>query len=197
MSGKSKRGIGYGKRRIKNRKLLAGLGLTAISGLLLSNTVSADVITCPQAGVIQQTNGGLLTYQSGESYCSNVVVGGSAIWTTGFSFESDDEFTLTIDVGPGLIGNLFVYISSGPSATGVVFDFEVLSAGDIVTVAIDGGYFATPSNPTEAWVSFYAPDMPAFSTIETTSAVPIPAAVWLFGSGLLGLVAVGRRKTNV
>jgi len=25
-------------------------------------------------------------------------------------------------------------------------------------------------------------------------AVPIPAAVWLFGSGLLGLVAVGRRK---
>lgn len=26
------------------------------------------------------------------------------------------------------------------------------------------------------------------------SAVPVPAAVWLFGSGLLGLVAVGRRK---
>jgi hypothetical protein len=28
----------------------------------------------------------------------------------------------------------------------------------------------------------------------TTPAVPLPAAVWLFGSGLLGLVGVGRRK---
>lgn len=29
----------------------------------------------------------------------------------------------------------------------------------------------------------------------TASAVPVPAAVWLFGSGLLGLVGVARRKT--
>ena len=28
------------------------------------------------------------------------------------------------------------------------------------------------------------------------SAVPIPAAVWLFGSGLLGLIGVARRKTR-
>lgn len=28
----------------------------------------------------------------------------------------------------------------------------------------------------------------------TTSAVPVPAAAWLFGSGLLGLVAMARRK---
>ena len=30
--------------------------------------------------------------------------------------------------------------------------------------------------------------------IQDTSVVPIPAAVWLFGSGLLGLVGVARRK---
>ena len=28
----------------------------------------------------------------------------------------------------------------------------------------------------------------------TTSAVPVPAAAWLFGSGLLGLVGISRRK---
>ncbi len=33
----------------------------------------------------------------------------------------------------------------------------------------------------------------AFPSI-TTSAVPVPAAVWLFGSGLLGLVGLARRK---
>ena len=27
-------------------------------------------------------------------------------------------------------------------------------------------------------------------------AVPVPAAVWLFGSGLIGLVGLARRKTN-
>ena len=31
-------------------------------------------------------------------------------------------------------------------------------------------------------------------TIELNSEVPVPAAVWLFGSGLLGLVGVARRK---
>jgi len=31
-------------------------------------------------------------------------------------------------------------------------------------------------------------------TITSTSAVPVPAAVWLFGSGLLGLVGIARRR---
>jgi len=31
----------------------------------------------------------------------------------------------------------------------------------------------------------------------TISAVPVPAAVWLFGSGLLGLVGVARRKKTI
>jgi hypothetical protein len=30
----------------------------------------------------------------------------------------------------------------------------------------------------------------------TPSAVPVPAAVWLFGSGLLGLIGVARRKSR-
>lgn len=34
-----------------------------------------------------------------------------------------------------------------------------------------------------------------FTGSMSTAPVPIPAAVWLFGSGLIGLVAVARRKT--
>lgn len=39
----------------------------------------------------------------------------------------------------------------------------------------------------------------AFATVDTltVSAVPVPAAVWLFGSGLLGLIGVARRITGV
>ena len=34
----------------------------------------------------------------------------------------------------------------------------------------------------------------AFRTYSASAAVPIPAAVWLFGSGLIGLVGIARRK---
>ena len=34
------------------------------------------------------------------------------------------------------------------------------------------------------------------STYSDVSAVPVPAAVWLFGTGVLGLVGVGRRKNS-
>jgi PKD repeat protein len=36
-----------------------------------------------------------------------------------------------------------------------------------------------------------------FDTIAiTVSAVPVPAAVWLFGSGLLGVIGIARRKKS-
>ncbi len=34
-------------------------------------------------------------------------------------------------------------------------------------------------------------------TAIATSTVPVPAAVWLFGSGLFGLLGLARRKTEV
>ena len=41
---------------------------------------------------------------------------------------------------------------------------------------------------------FEASDPIAFSDAATLSSVPIPAAAWLFGSGLIGLIGVARRK---
>jgi len=35
-----------------------------------------------------------------------------------------------------------------------------------------------------------------FGRLDAVSAVPIPAAVWLFGSGLLGLIGIARRKKS-
>ena len=35
-----------------------------------------------------------------------------------------------------------------------------------------------------------------YSLVISTSAVPVPAAVWLFGSGLIGLIGVARRKAH-
>jgi hypothetical protein len=41
---------------------------------------------------------------------------------------------------------------------------------------------------------YVATDAAAYTSIGLAAPVPVPAAVWLFGSGLLGLVGVGRRK---
>jgi hypothetical protein len=41
-----------------------------------------------------------------------------------------------------------------------------------------------------------AGDKVTFNTLFDVTPVPVPAAVWLFGSGLLGLVAVARRRAQ-
>jgi hypothetical protein len=34
-------------------------------------------------------------------------------------------------------------------------------------------------------------------SVENVSAVPVPAAAWLFGSGLIAIFGISRRKTSV
>ena len=62
--------------------------------------------------------------------------------------------------------------------------------GEFSVITLDGDGTGTPGTAMTAgpFVGF----SPTFSGIAT--AVPVPAAVWLFGSGLLGLVGVARRK---
>ena len=86
----------------------------------------------------------------------------------------------------------------------LVFDLLGSDYVDIFTdVAIDGADTPLPLtgefgfelmysdvNTVTAFVDSYG----AISATAPPSAVPVPAAVWLFGSGLLGLVGVARRK---
>lgn len=44
------------------------------------------------------------------------------------------------------------------------------------------------------FISFGSGNKQVFGTLSTFSPIPIPAAVWLFGSGLLGLLGVARRN---
>lgn len=52
-----------------------------------------------------------------------------------------------------------------------------------------------------ALVTFYSDtafaDLLVVDATPTTSAVPVPAAVWLFGSGLVGLIGLSRRRNMV
>jgi len=79
-----------------------------------------------------------------------------------------------------------IYGETGSSVLGFSFDF---TAGAGASLLISGSY--TDSNFLDASISS--------STLATASVLPtpVPAAVWLFGSGLLGLIGTARWKVCV
>jgi len=80
-------------------------------------------------------------------------------------------------------------INMGQGAPATVTCGVDCSVGD--TFALD--YSATvPSGGFKGF--FYTLHMAGTVSAGTVSAVPVPAAVWLFGSGLLGLAGVARRR---
>ena len=100
-------------------------------------------------------------------------------------------------------------ISEAGSYKATLTDFEfpipMLATGMSVTTATDllgsllaPGFFNFDATPGKYFVSFFgfadtsAPQLGNYG-IEI-SQIPIPAAVWLFGSGLLGLCLISRRN---
>ena len=56
-------------------------------------------------------------------------------------------------------------------------------------------YFILPTGLTETQVTQFAGQWSLSDTgVLSYSAVPVPAAVWLFGSGLVGLISIARRR---
>ena len=99
-------------------------------------------------------------------------------------------------------------IADFAGAAVLVFDDLGFDYVDIFTdVSIDGADTPLPLtgsfgfelldadvNTISAFVDSYGAISATGSEVPPPSAVPVPAAVWLFGSGLLGLVGVARRK---
>ena len=79
------------------------------------------------------------------------------------------------------------------------FDRVFLDDGTITTsiVAITNGFAFTPFNGNwdlkQLGSVIITDHLKSFYLIET-AAVPLPAAVWLFGSGLIGLIGISRHK---
>ena len=86
--------------------------------------------------------------------------------------------TYTDGLGWSQVSNSWVFDSAGGTRDGIMIEVRFY----------DGGVGAQTALVDDLHVESSA------GTIMTPSAVPVPAAVWLFGSGLLGLVGFARRK---
>jgi hypothetical protein len=122
-------------------------------------------------------------------------------------------------IASGLNGDLGYLTTNGYTAGGSVFTWANGSIGTNVWGASTGGnggstnlygqgpdqsgialgsatglYGLTGNGGTGQLQSYVLSSELTLSANGTLSTVPLPAAVWLFGSGLLGLVGVGRRR---
>lgn len=103
--------------------------------------------------------------------------------------------------------SLLVNVPSVVSITGPVLG-DYLAAGTLTLTATPSFVLAVWDAGLAAWVSdtnpvIYANANAAHLTFNTSGgvyvvdvvpSVPVPAAVWLFGSGLLGLIGIARKK---
>lgn len=189
----------------------ANMDLTKSSGVTAygTNEGKTGVMGEPVAGngvVLASSIGGApnntswLTLELAETVNTN-------LWI--FSEVTDLEMRFELFVSGSDIGEdpVWVQVDSGLSVGERTF-FENTNAlidigdyGDVNYVKLasftQDNICSGPFSPNPPDCTIYAHAMQVngvAGTLASASAVPVPAAVWLFGSGLLGLIAVARRR---
>lgn len=109
-----------------------------------------------------------------------------------------------LGAGPYSVGQTISGVGAVPASDGINSGNYPIGPVPFATTTYntDGGSITSDdgiggSPLTGGPFSGYNPNIDLTSmTVTSVSSVPIPAAVWLFGSGLLGLIGVGRRRQS-
>lgn len=180
---------------IENHALLAFSGTEVRT---VTGSVSNVGETSYAQGSYQETKNGVVTLADGTSVSIGKDLTLDALGTLDIELDSSffgfGAMTPWIDVG-------------GFASIDGILDLTDISGwlpvdGDSWTILGAGtvsGMFDTvlyPTIPNWNWDLVYDYDLDKIVLTGMTSPVPIPPAVWLFGSGLLGLVGIARRRVS-
>jgi len=157
--------------------------------------------------VVASNGGAISTIGSGQFTGLYLGLNTSSFGTYTFSFsEQISSIEIQFDALSSTNGEPPETISGFNSGSGApVITYTNLAGTSfdgttVVSMANDGrGIIQADASPF-SWYSFDHAQNPAQNgfVIEqitiTTSAIPVPPAIWLFGSGLLGLIGIARRK---
>ena len=152
--------------------------------------------------------GAAMNWTDANNWAAGLTVDGIDGWRLADTLQPDANCS---DQGPGFsyaynctgseMGDLF-YNALGNAAG------ALSNTGPFSNVQFDYYWSATEYDATNAWrfnmgaggqYSYYKSSSNYAWAVQSgdVSAVPVPAAVWLFGSGLLGLIGVAKRKQSV
>ena len=177
-----------------NKSILAGalalsLGTVATNASALAIDITQMNFGGPSAasGVVDTENLG--TTFNGIFFNAPWTATTQAVYTTagahtwaGSSQQGDFSYNFTLISTQVAFGVFFDWSVTREIPVLAIFDCVGIMDGDACT--------GVPGYPMQ--VGPFPGSNPTFN--GTVSAVPVPAAVWLFGSGLLGLVGVARRR---
>ena len=187
---------------IENHAQLAfsGAGVRTVTGSVTNvgetTYIQENVDVVPAVVVYQETKNGVVSLADGTrvSIDGDLTLGalGTLDIELGNSFFGFGNLTPWIDVGGiASIGGILdlTDISGWLPVDG---DSWTILGASMVSDVFDAVLY--PTIPNWSWDLMYGTDKIVLT--GQTSPVPIPPAVWLFGSGLLGLVGIARRRRS-
>ena len=114
----------------------------------------------------------------------------------------DDVDNLALEIGPNGEIQLFVVEDENPSDIWLATDADGDGIAEIIdlfaSLGVAGaeatGFIVDPRGGYLVNIQHPSSGNDALWSITQASVVPVPSAVWLFGSGLIGLIGIARRK---
>lgn len=166
-----------------------------LSASLIGDTITGCLVdissSCPAGNVFDSS-----TATVNDPGIEFTTISGSAATYSADFF--DDSFTLVFDrtaINGALLNQTLWEFTDLDFSTGQIANVELVAGN---TFPVDSIAFG----PDSISIVTGSVLVPGFTSVEAqfnigVSIVPIPAAIWLFTSGLLGLIGVSRRKKSI
>jgi T5SS/PEP-CTERM-associated repeat protein len=227
VGGNASSGGGYGVLNITSGGLVTVANTLVLydKGMVNINNgiLQADTIDTSKGGTAFNFNGGTLAVNSftGDLVNNSGTLAVATSNTAGITsvngnYTQGSKATLEVEIG-GLIAGLEydVFDVDGIASLAGLLDVDLLDLGggmfspslgdsfDILTAETINGQFdflslATLSSGLRWNIEYLIDEINTTDVVRlTVTSVPVPAAVWLFGSGLLGLFVATRRKQEI
>lgn len=175
--------------------LIGGLNITSFADSLISSSGTFTTSGGSVAAVLTDHDPGTYAYSSDSgAYVqlgfSHPIVNGPGYDLALFELGTPDTFKLSITLG----GTTIQYLSSDTGFTIGMYNLNV------ATINLDDFGLSVGATVDQIVVgldvqSIYG-NRPSLSLAGALNSVPVPGAVGLLGSGLLGLVGMGRRRSK-
>ena len=181
--------------------------LFGVAALLIASQANAATVSLTPSETNVSVNDAFTLTVQGSDFVTDVSAGSISItWDASVASLTSTAADISasaalngfpIDFGTNTVTQGLVEVTfstfgtvAGPTFDFISLDFVAIPPPSTTALIIDAGFFGDwqDGNGASVTVDYVGAQV-------NVSAVPVPAAVWLFGSGLIGLVGIARRRS--